>query len=70
MARSDLIDLEGTVVAATNGIFTVECEGGHTVLATLKKRLKRYRIRVVLGDRVSVGVSPYDPSRGFITRRH
>jgi translation initiation factor IF-1 len=70
MARSDLIELDGTVVKAANGIYSVECENGHIVTATLKKRLKRFRIRVVLGDRVKVGVSPYDPSRGFITYRH
>jgi translation initiation factor IF-1 len=39
------------------------------VVAKLKKRLNRHKIRVVLGDRVTVGVSPYDPKRGFIMYR-
>jgi len=70
LSRSDLIEFRGTVVDAANGIYKVECDHGHIVTATLKKRLKRFRIRIVLGDQVSVGVSPYDASRGFITFRH
>lgn len=70
LSRNDLIEMNGTVVEAANGIYKVECEGGHVVTARLKKRLKRFRIRVVLGDKVTVGVSPYDASRGFITYRH
>jgi translation initiation factor IF-1 len=69
VSKEDLIDLEGTVTKVANGIYTVECDNGHEVTARLKKRLQRFRIRVVLGDRVSVAVSPYDPSRGFITFR-
>lgn len=69
MSRDDLIELEGTVIGATKGIYRVECDGGHIVTAKLKKRLKRFRIRVVLGDRVKVGVSPYDAERGLITYR-
>lgn len=69
MSKEDLIELSGVVVGATNGIYRVECENGHIVIARLKKRLNRYRIRVVLGDRVRVGVSPYDAKRGFITYR-
>lgn len=69
MSRDDLVEMDGTVIAAVKGIYRVECDNGHIITATLKKRLKRFRIRVVLGDRVTVGVSPYDPSRGFITFR-
>ena len=69
MANDDLIEMEGVVIEAVNGMFRVECDNGHVVVAKLKKRLNRHRIRVVLGDRVTVGVSPYDPNRGFITYR-
>ena len=69
LSRDDLIEFEGTVIAVANGIYKVECANNHIVTATLKKRLKRFRIRIVLGDHVSVGVSPYDASRGFITFR-
>ena len=69
MSRDDLIDMEGTVIDAVKGIYRVKTDSGHVVVATLKKRLKRFRIRVVLGDRVTVSVSPYDPTRGFISFR-
>jgi translation initiation factor IF-1 len=48
----------------------VELENGHTVLATIAGKMRRFRIRVLQGDRVTVEVSPYDLSRGRITFRH
>ena len=51
------------------GNFKIEVQGGHMVLAHLAGRMRRNRIRVVLGDQVTVSVSPYDPSRGLITYR-
>ena len=44
-------------------------DAGHEVLAQLSGRMRRFRIKVVPGDRVTVGVSPYDPVRGIITFR-
>ncbi len=69
MSNQDLIEMDGLVVEAVNGLFRVQCDSGITVVAKLKKRLNRHKIRVVLGDRVTVGVSPYDPKRGFIIYR-
>jgi len=43
----------------------VQVDSGHEVLAQLSGRMRRFRIKVVPGDRVTVGVSPYDPVRGF-----
>ena len=51
------------------GNFKVEVDGGHSVLAQLAGNMRRNRIRVVLGDHVTVSVSPYDPTRGLITFR-
>jgi translation initiation factor IF-1 len=51
------------------GNFRVEVEGGHTVLAQLAGNMRRNRIRVVLGDQVTVAVSPYDPTRGLVVFR-
>ena len=51
------------------GNFRVEVEGGHNVLAQLAGNMRRNRIRVVLGDQVTVAVSPYDPTRGLIVFR-
>lgn len=62
--------MEGKVAEVlVGGNFRVAVEGGHTVLAHLAGRMRRNRIRVVLGDTVTVSVSPYDPSRGLITYR-
>lgn len=69
MAKEELVEMEGKVVWMGRGYFRIECEGGHEVLAKLAGKLRRHRIRVVLGDRVTVAVSPYDPSRGFIVYR-
>ncbi len=71
MAHADLIPLEGKVVSVgRGGLFNIEMENGHAIIAKLCGKMRRYRIRVVLGDRVTVGVSPYDPDRGLITFRH
>lgn len=71
VANDDLIELEGKVVEVyQGGNFLVETEQGHKVNAHLAGRLRRYRIRVVLGDKVTVAVSPYDLAKGRITYRH
>ncbi len=70
MSRDDNVQLEGEVVhVGAGGNFRVKCDNDHEVLAHLAGRMRRFRIRVVLGDRVTVAVSPYDPSRGLITFR-
>jgi translation initiation factor IF-1 len=70
LSKDDLIDVQGTVVAVhSGGLYRVQCDSGHEVLAQLSGRMRRYRIKVVPGDRVTVGVSPYDPVRGIITFR-
>ncbi len=70
MAKADLIDVQGMVTAVhSGGIHRVQCDQGNEVLAQLSGRMKRFRIKVVPGDRVTVGVSPYDMTRGFITFR-
>lgn len=70
MSKDDLIQLQGEVVhVGKGGNFRVQCENGHEVLAKLSGHTRRHRIRVVLGDRVTVAVSPYDPTRGFIVYR-
>lgn len=71
MASKDAVTLQGTVTKVLpNATFRVELENGHTVLATIAGKMRRYRIRVLAGDRVTVDVSPYDLTRGRITFRH
>ena len=70
LSKDDLIDMQGTVVAVhSGGLYRVQCDAGNEVLAQLSGRMRRFRIKVVPGDRVTVGVSPYDPVRGIITFR-
>jgi translation initiation factor IF-1 len=70
LARDDLVEMEGKVVEIlVGGNFRINVQGGHSVLAHLAGRMRRNRIRVVLGDQVTVAVSPYDPGRGLITYR-
>ena len=62
--------MQGKVVAVhSGGLYRVECEAGHEVLAQLSGRMRRFRIKVVPGDKVPVSVSPYDPARGIISFR-
>jgi translation initiation factor IF-1 len=70
MSREDHIEFEGTVVEVlAGGLFKVRLDSGLEVLAHLAGKMRKYRIRIVLGDRVRVAVSPYDPSRGRIVYR-
>ena len=69
-SKDDLIDVQGTIVAVhSGGLYRVQCDAGHEVIAQLSGRMRRFRIKVVPGDRVTVGISPYDPVRGIITFR-
>jgi len=71
VASDDLIEIEGVIKEVyPGGSFLVETEAGTNVSAHLAGKLRRYRIRVVLGDKVTVAVSPYDLSKGRITFRH
>jgi translation initiation factor IF-1 len=71
MAKSDAIEVEGTVVEALpNTMFRIALSNGHEVLAHLSGRMRRHYIRVLLEDRVVVELSPYDLSRGRIVYRH
>lgn len=65
----DHIEMEGEIThCGAGGAFKVKCDE-HIVDAKLSGRMRKNRIRVVLGDQVTVAVSPYDPSRGMITFR-
>lgn len=66
----ETVESLGTVVEALpNTNFRVELENGHTVLAYLSGKMRKNYIRVYLGDKVRVEMSPYDLTRGRITYR-
>jgi translation initiation factor IF-1 len=69
--EKDKIKVEGTVIEALPGTqFRVKLDNGHEVLAYLSGKMRRYYIRILLGDRVSLEISPYDLDRGRITYRY
>jgi translation initiation factor IF-1 len=71
MAREDMVELEGIVSdVLPSSMFRIALDNGHSVLATVGGKMRRFRIRVLTGDRVKVEVSPYDLTRGRITFRH
>ena len=70
MSKDDLIRIDGRVVEATGGgNYKVELENGVTVTARLSGKMKRFHIRIIVGDKVTVGVSPYDPTHGLVLHR-
>ena len=70
--KEEKLEMEGTVIEALpNTMFRVRLDDGdHEVLAYLSGRMRKYYIRVLLGDRVLVELSPYDLTRGRITFRY
>jgi translation initiation factor IF-1 len=70
MAREDLIQIEGKISDVTGGgNYVVMLDNGVSLLARLSGRMKKFKIRILVGDRVTVAVSPYDTSHGIITHR-
>jgi translation initiation factor IF-1 len=68
--EEDKIEVEGRIIEALPGTqFKVKLENGHEVLAYLSGRMRRYYIRILLGDHVRVEMSPYDLTRGRIVYR-
>ena len=71
MAKEDKIELEGEVVEALpNAMFKVRLDNGHEVLGHVAGKMRRFRIRILPGDRVRCELSPYDLDRARITYRH
>lgn len=70
MAKEEAIEVEGTVVEPLpNAMFRVELDNGHKVLAHVSGKMRKFFIRILPGDKVTVELSPYDLSRGRITYR-
>ncbi len=70
MAKEEGITVEGTVIEPLpNAMFRVELENGHRVLAHVSGKMRKFFIRILPGDKVTVELSPYDLTRGRITYR-
>lgn len=72
MARDDLVKVEGTVEeVAAGGLYRVRLDMNKEILnAKLCGKMRRFSIKVLPGDRVTVGLSPYDLSHGLILFRN
>jgi len=70
MPKKETIEVEGTVVEPLpNAMFRVELPNGHKVLAHVSGKVRMHYIKILLGDKVLIELSPYDLDRGRITYR-
>lgn len=70
MSKEEAIEVEGEVIEPLpNAMFRVKLDNGHVVLAHISGKMRKFYIRILPGDRVTVELSPYDLTRGRITYR-
>ena len=71
MAKEEMIEFEGVVdEVLPNTVFRVSLENGAAVTACASGKMRKHRIRILAGDRVTLEMSPYDLTRGRISFRH
>ena len=71
MAKEELLEFNGTVTEVLpDGNYRVTLDNEHVILAYMSGKMRKFRIRTGVGDRVVVEVSPYDLTRGRINFRH
>lgn len=71
MSKEDLIEMRGQVdEVLPDSRFRVTLENGHQLIAYTGGKMRKFRIRILAGDKVSLEMSPYDLSKGRITFRH
>lgn len=71
MAKDDLVQIDGKITDLRGGgTYAITLDNGVAVSARLCGKMKKFKIRIVVGDRVTVAVSPYDTSHGLIMYRH
>jgi translation initiation factor IF-1 len=71
MAKEDIIEFSGVVLELLpNAMFRVRLENNHEIIAHTAGRMRKNRIRVLAGDKVTVEMTPYDLTKGRISFRH
>jgi translation initiation factor IF-1 len=71
MAKDELMEFQGTVKELLpNAMFRVMLDNDHEIIAHTAGKMRKFRIRVLAGDRVTVEMTPYDLTKGRITFRH
>jgi translation initiation factor IF-1 len=68
--NKDVLEMDGIVTdSLPNALFRVQLEGGQVIIAHISGRIRKHFIRILVGDKVKVEMSPYDLSKGRITYR-
>jgi translation initiation factor IF-1 len=71
IGKEEKLEMEGEIIEALrNRMFRIRLDNGHETLGYTAGKMRRYRIRMLLGDRVKIELSPYDLSRGRIVYRN
>ena len=71
MSKKDMVEYEGVIDGALpNTMFRAKPENGHAVTAYASGKIRKHRIRILAGDRVTIEISPYDLNKGRISFRH
>ena len=71
MSKEDLLEISGKVIdKLPNAMFKVELENGHVILAHTAGKMRKHRIRIMVGDKVDIEMTPYDLTKGRIIFRH
>ncbi len=70
MSQEEKVEMEGEIIESLrNRMFRIRLDNGHEMIGYTSGRMKRHRIRMLLGDRVRIELSPYDLDRGRIVYR-
>ncbi len=71
MAKQGQIKVDGIVTETLpNAYFNVKLENGHTILAHISGKMRMHFIKILVGDKVAIELSPYDLNKGRITYRY
>ena len=71
MSKEDVIQMQGEIIDnLPNATFRVKLENGHVVLGHISGKMRMHFIKILVGDKVTVEMSPYDLTKGRITYRY
>jgi translation initiation factor IF-1 len=71
MSKQTAIEQDGTILEAlSNAMFKVQLENGHTLVAHISGKMRMHYIKILVGDKVKLEMSPYDLTKGRITLRY
>jgi len=71
MAKQLAIEQDGTIIEAlSNAMFRVQLENGHIIVAHISGKMRMHYIKILVGDKVKLEMSPYDLTKGRITLRY